>query len=364
MSLVRREKGTPVPLPDGVVARMQLSPYRVQLAGIRTAEVQYLRLLREITLVGTVGRVDPASVSLEADAFVRDLPFLEEGQRVEAVSDGLPGHLPFKGEIIAIELPTGMITYTARIRLKILDPERELRPGTLLSVRTQSPIPRVKWWREAVVAESSYRIAVDLAAGSAFAPLGPMLPVGVKSLTHAAIGQALAAQGLGLAVPCTAVVDHGRRKLVFLERGSGMFVAVEVTVGPGCGDLYPVRGGLEAGQRVAVSGAFLLDAEVSLNHNLAATYFGAARTAAVQSPTAPAAPEGSQLSTADRRLAAKQKVCPVTGSPLDSMGGPIRVELGGRIIFVCCKGCEAPLRREPQKYLLNQELGDSSQDQR
>ena len=37
MALVRRKRGEAVALPDGVVARMQLSPYRIQLAGIQTA---------------------------------------------------------------------------------------------------------------------------------------------------------------------------------------------------------------------------------------------------------------------------------------------------------------------------------------
>jgi hypothetical protein len=50
-------------------------------------------------------------------------------------------------------------------------------------------------------------------------------------------------------------------------------------------------------------------------------------------------------------LAAKQKVCPVTGEPLDSMGGPVRVEVAGRIVFVCCEGCIPALRKEPAKYL-------------
>ncbi len=36
MDLVRRKKGDAMLLPEGVVARMQLSPYRIQLAGIAT----------------------------------------------------------------------------------------------------------------------------------------------------------------------------------------------------------------------------------------------------------------------------------------------------------------------------------------
>lgn len=39
MDLVRRKRGEAVKLPDGVIARMQLSPYRIQLAGIRTTTV-------------------------------------------------------------------------------------------------------------------------------------------------------------------------------------------------------------------------------------------------------------------------------------------------------------------------------------
>ena len=41
MALVRRKRGDAVMLPDGVVARMQLSPYRIQLAGIQTAPCGY-----------------------------------------------------------------------------------------------------------------------------------------------------------------------------------------------------------------------------------------------------------------------------------------------------------------------------------
>ncbi len=34
------------------------------------------------------------------------------------------------------------------------------------------------------------------------------------------------------------------------------------------------------------------------------------------------------------------------------MGGPVRVEVAGRVVFICCKGCEAALRKAPEKYLL------------
>lgn len=48
---------------------------------------------------------------------------------------------------------------------------------------------------------------------------------------------------------------------------------------------------------------------------------------------------------------AKQKVCPVSGQPLGSMGEPIGVAVGDQTIYVCCQGCVAPVKAEPAKYL-------------
>lgn len=56
MPLSKRKKGdiNADPLPAGTISRVQLSPYRVVLAGVQTAEVGYRNLIREITTVGTV----------------------------------------------------------------------------------------------------------------------------------------------------------------------------------------------------------------------------------------------------------------------------------------------------------------------
>ena len=81
--------------------------------------------------------------------------------------------------------------------------------------------------------------------------------------------------GQVLAVPRSAVIDGGAKKVVFVESMPGMFDGVEVELGPRCGEFYPVVRGLEAGQKVCGAGAFLLDAETRLNPSLAAAYFGA-----------------------------------------------------------------------------------------
>ncbi len=351
MILIRREKGEPTPLPDGVVARMQFSPYRVQLAGIRTAAVEYRPLLREFELVGTVTQVESNSVSVEADVFKKDLPFLARGYTVEASSDLLPGHVPFAGEITAIESTSAHGDRCRRVRLKIDDPKGDLHTGMILTACLETPIMRLGWWRQAVAEEGRKRTSVELAARCLLVPAGPVAPGGLESLLRMAVAETLGAKGVGLAVPQSAVLDHGARKVAFVESGTGMFDAVEVTVGPCCGGFYPVLRGVEAGQRVAVAGAFLLDAEMWLNHGVAATYFGATRSASSTPAPLSSPPDSTPVAPTDHVLAARQKVCPVTGEPLDSMGGPVRVEVAGKIVFVCCKGCEAPLRKNPEKYL-------------
>ena len=56
MSLSKRKKGevSDDPLPPGTVSRVQLTPYRVVLAGVRTVPVGFQPLTRHITTVGTV----------------------------------------------------------------------------------------------------------------------------------------------------------------------------------------------------------------------------------------------------------------------------------------------------------------------
>jgi len=85
---------------------------------------------------------------------------------------------------------------------------------------------------------------------------------------------AFSPKGKVLAVPEGAVVDTGSGTIAYVERMPGMFDGVGVVVGPRCGDDYPVVRGLEAGQRVAAAGAFLIDAETKLNPAAGAAYFG------------------------------------------------------------------------------------------
>lgn len=57
------------------------------------------------------------------------------------------------------------------------------------------------------------------------------------------------------------------------------------------------------------------------------------------------------LSVNDRKLAKKQQICPVAEMPLGSMGTPIKVDVTGRKVFICCEGCREDLLKNPVKYL-------------
>lgn len=61
--------------------------------------------------------------------------------------------------------------------------------------------------------------------------------------------------------------------------------------------------------------------------------------------------ELAKLSPDDRASAEKQHVCPVTGKMLGTMGVPLKVEVQGQTVWLCCPGCKDSLLKEPEKYL-------------
>ncbi len=67
-----------------------------------------------------------------------------------------------------------------------------------------------------------------------------------------------------LAVPETAVVDTGKRTLVFVEMDQGMFVPRMIKLGRKAEGYYEVKSGLKEGERVVVKGTFLLDSEAQI----------------------------------------------------------------------------------------------------
>jgi Cu(I)/Ag(I) efflux system membrane fusion protein len=80
---------------------------------------------------------------------------------------------------------------------------------------------------------------------------------------------ALAPRGReGLLVPSEAVIRTGERSVVILAESGGTFRAIDVEVGMESGADAEIRKGLKAGDRVVVSGQFLIDSEASLRTTL------------------------------------------------------------------------------------------------
>ena len=326
MDLVPRRKTDAQMLPEGVVARMQLTPYRIQLGGIRTTAVEAKDLQYRISLNGTLKTLSADDGSSNS---------LIGFEAVLSQSD-VAMFLEPRSATISLRNATGSETAAT------------VQSGTTESRANSSPV--------------TVRIILDdstaLPVGSAVAAT-----VDIQAVEVLASDKSLVAEtgdnGI-LCVPESALVDRGREKLVYVESMPGMFDGIAVRVGRRMGSYYPVLSGLKAGQRVASSGAFLIDAESRLNPGLAASYFGANQSALTStSGSSPLAPvrsaakkaEASQLSPDDQRIVDQQKICPVTELSLDSMGGPVPVIIGDRKVFICCAGCEGRLREEPQKYL-------------
>jgi len=72
----------------------------------------------------------------------------------------------------------------------------------------------------------------------------------------------------GLLVPAEAVIRTGERSVVILAMGEGKFRAVDVETGMDAGGDTEIRKGLKPGDRVVISGQFLIDSEASLRSTL------------------------------------------------------------------------------------------------
>lgn len=70
--------------------------------------------------------------------------------------------------------------------------------------------------------------------------------------------------GSVLAVPYSAVVDTGKRQVVFVEKEAGVYEPRSVKLGRCAQDLCEVLEGLREGEKVVVKGTFLLDSEAQI----------------------------------------------------------------------------------------------------
>ncbi|NMG29954.1 efflux RND transporter periplasmic adaptor subunit [Aromatoleum evansii] len=138
---------------------------------------------------------------------------LRPGAGVEARSPALPGTV-FKGKVQAILPDVNPATRTLKARVELVNlvanPGAQLAPGMFVSVL-----------------------------------------LGARTEE-------------GLMVPTEAIIQTGKRTVVMLAEVDGKFRPVDVDIGIEADGQTEIKHGLEAGQKVVVSGQFLVDSEASL----------------------------------------------------------------------------------------------------
>jgi membrane fusion protein, copper/silver efflux system len=148
---------------------------------------------------------DLERVWILADAFGDDAEHLPPGARAEV---RLPGRRETVSAVVSDALPQfDPATKTLHVRLEAANPRFALRPEMFVDVEVPVTLPPA------------------------------------------------------LAIPSAAVLDSGREKTVFVDRGEGTFERRPVETGWRAGGFVEIVAGLAAGERVAVSGNFLLDSE-------------------------------------------------------------------------------------------------------
>jgi Cu(I)/Ag(I) efflux system membrane fusion protein len=143
------------------------------------------------------------------------------------------------------------------------DDGKYLRPGKSLQVtRPNQP----GWFRAKVSAalpqfdEASRILRVRLEADNPRYLLKPGMFLDVRAPVRTA---------LSLVAPVDAVLDSGLSKTVFVDRGQGIFEPRKVETGWRSGDRVEIKRGLRRGERIVVSGNFLLDSESRMKQTAA-----------------------------------------------------------------------------------------------
>jgi Cu(I)/Ag(I) efflux system membrane fusion protein len=307
---------------------------------------------------------DLSTVWIEAQIYEDELAFLKLDLPVVATTRSFPNR-EFKGKLAFIHPHLDATTRTLKVRFDMDNAEHELRPGMYATVRFQSPVARLAMLREERQRLWREQATAELTTAALLSPGLPAAGRGLAALLKAATEETVALSDLVLAVPESAVIDTGSRQFIYRETEPDVYDQLEVQLGPRSGAFYPVLRGLQADDRVATTGSFLIDAETRLTSGAASTYFGAsggpqgdhhssttaARPSMTRDEDAKFQAVLNKLSPQDRPLVEAQGYCPVLGNRLGSMGAPVPVTLQGQKVFLCCKMCVKKAKANEKKTL-------------
>lgn len=152
---------------------------------------------------------DLSRVWVELEVYENEFPNIHTGQLVEIRSQSFPGR-PFSGRIAYIYPFLDPKTRTVKARVEMANPGMKLKPDMFVNAVIKVPL------------------------------------------------------GSSIVVPVTAVIDTGKRKVVWVETQAGVFEPRDVQTGQQTDDKVQILSGLDPGDKVAVSGAYLIDSESQL----------------------------------------------------------------------------------------------------
>jgi Cu(I)/Ag(I) efflux system membrane fusion protein len=202
------------------------------------------------------------SVWVYLDIYEYELPWVQHGQVVDITSEALPGEV-FSGRVWFINPVLTEESRTVKVLVNISNEARKLKPGMYASATI-----RVQWLASGKPAPSGLggKFTCSMHPVVIEDKAGPCRICGMAlTVIPGPSGQTVPeAEQLVLAVPATAVLDTGTRKLVYVERAKGEFAPVEIATGPRSDEFFPVLSGLNEGDRVAVRGGFLLDSQFQI----------------------------------------------------------------------------------------------------
>lgn len=325
---------------------------------------------------------DLSTVWLMLQLFPEDAAAIRYGQQVTAVVQSLPGR-EFTGRVAFIDPVVDTQKRTVGVRVVMPNEKGLLRVGDFAKATIETPLgaapggglvydPELasKW-----ISPRHPQVVEDTPGKC------PLCDIDLVPASDLGFTSDPSAAGEALVVPRSAVLVAGESSVLYVETEPGRFEIRNVVLGPRSGDQVVVLDGLAAGEKVAVSGNFLIDSQMQLAGNASLIDptkaepsmefdldednlppIGMPMMIAADDPTSPSAmtPMSSvnaedetlgELSPEDAKLVAQQALCPVTDMELGSMGMPVKMMVEGRTVFLCCEGCRSRLLAEPAKFL-------------
>lgn len=199
------------------------------------------------------------------DAYESDTSWLRFGQNVQFTTESIPGKL-FKGKISFLAPELDPATRTVSVRVNVPNEDSMLKPGMFVS-----GLVRAKIAAQGKVLDPSL-------AGKWISPMHPEIVkdhpgqcdiCGMDLVPAEKLGY-LANESLGgppLLVPVSAVLNTGRRSVVYVEQPDTeqpTFEGREILIGPRASDQYIVEAGLKEGERVVAQGGFVIDSALQI----------------------------------------------------------------------------------------------------